>query len=48
VDNTCLQQVKNFKYLGCEISYENEKYIQQKLAKFAQTVGILKNTFKPT
>jgi len=26
VDNKCLQ-VKNFKYLGCEISYENEKAI---------------------
>jgi hypothetical protein len=25
VDNKCLHQVKNFKYLGCEISYENEK-----------------------
>jgi hypothetical protein len=25
VDNKCLQQVKNFKYLDCEISYENEK-----------------------
>jgi len=23
VDNKCLQQVKNFKYFGCEISYEN-------------------------
>jgi len=23
VENKCLQQVKNFKYLGCEISYEN-------------------------
>jgi len=24
VDNKCLQQVKNFKFLGCEISYKNE------------------------
>jgi len=30
VDN---KEVKNFKYLGCEISYENEKHIKQKLAK---------------
>jgi hypothetical protein len=44
VDNKCLQQVKNFKYLGCKISYENEKYIQQKLAKFAQILGILNNS----
>jgi hypothetical protein len=27
VDNECLQQVRNFKYLGCEISSENEKGI---------------------
>jgi len=46
--NKCLQQGKNFKYLGCEISYENGKDIQQKLAKFAQILGILQNTFKPT
>jgi hypothetical protein len=25
VDNKCSQQVKNFKYLGCEISYEYER-----------------------
>ena len=24
MDNTCLQPVKNFKYLICEISYENK------------------------
>jgi hypothetical protein len=48
VDNNCLQQVKNFKYLGCEISYEHEKDIQQKLATVLQILGILINTFKPT
>jgi len=46
--NKCLQQGKNFKYLGCEISYENGKDTQQKLSKFAQILGILHNTFKPT
>jgi len=35
-------------YIGCEISYVNEKDIQQKLAKFVQLQGILNNTFKPT
>ena len=33
-DNKCLQQVENFKYLGCEIFFKNEKDIQQKLTKF--------------
>jgi hypothetical protein len=47
VDNKWLQQVKNLKFLGCEISYENERDIEQKLAKFAQELEILNNTFKP-
>jgi hypothetical protein len=47
VDNKCLQQVKNFKYLGYEISYENEKDVPEKVAKFAQILRILNNTFKP-
>ena len=47
MDNKCLQQVKNFKFLNCEISSENEGDIQQKLAKFAQKWGILSNTSKP-
>ena len=47
VDNKCLQQLKNFKYLCCEISCENEKDNQQKPAIFAQILGILGNIFKP-
>ena len=41
VDNKCLKQVRNFKYGGCESSYENGKDIQQKLAKFAQILVIV-------
>jgi len=48
VVNKCLQKGKNFKYLGCEIFYENGKDIQQKLAKFSLILGIPHNTFKPT
>jgi hypothetical protein len=33
LDNKCLKE-NNFKHLGCEISYENEEDIEQKLAKF--------------
>ena len=47
VDNTSLQHAKNLKYLCCEISYKNNKDIYQKPAKFAQILGILKNTIKP-
>ena len=48
VYNKWSQKVKNFKYLGCEISYEDGKRYSIKLAKFAQMFGILNNTFKPT
>jgi len=35
--NKCLlKKIENYKYLGCEISYENGKSIQHKTAKFAQ------------
>jgi len=45
VQKKCLQQVNNFKYLGCEIPYQNEKDIQQKLANFSQILGTLKHHF---
>jgi len=48
VDNNCLKQVNHFKYLGCEIYYENKKVIKQKLTKLALIFGILYHTFKPT
>jgi hypothetical protein len=35
VSNGCFQQVKNFKCLGCEISYDIEKGVQQKPAKLS-------------
>jgi hypothetical protein len=49
MDNKCLQQAKNFKYLGCKIYYENEENNEQKLEKkFAQILGIRNSTYKPT
>jgi hypothetical protein len=42
------KKVKNFKYLGCEISYKNEKDVQQKVTKVAHILGIINNAFKPT
>jgi hypothetical protein len=41
-------EVRNFEHLDCEISHDNKNSILQKLEKFAQTLGILSNTFKPT
>ena len=41
VNNRNIKQIKNFKYLSCKISYDNETDTQQKLAKFAQILEIL-------
>lgn len=46
--NKCLQHGKNFKHLGCKISYENGKDSQPKQAKYVQILGIIHNTFNPT
>jgi hypothetical protein len=47
LNNKCFQQVKNFKCLSWEVSYENGNDIQQKIIKFASVLGIVSNTFKP-
>lgn len=47
VDKKCLQQVKNCKYLSCEIPMKIKRY-STKIIKFAHTLGILNNTIKPS
>jgi hypothetical protein len=44
VDRQCLQHVKNFKYFGCEMSYENnnKKGYSTKIAQSVQIPGISK------
>jgi hypothetical protein len=48
VGNKCLQKSKNFKLLGCEISFETGIGIQQNAANLTQILGITNNNFKPT
>ncbi|KAJ4434293.1 hypothetical protein ANN_22845 [Periplaneta americana] len=45
-NNQCLEQVQNFNYLGCEISYQNEKDVNKKITKFTQILGIINNALK--
>jgi hypothetical protein len=47
IDNTILEQVNIFTYLGCNISYQEEKDIYSKITKFLQILGLLNNTLKP-
>jgi hypothetical protein len=44
VDN--MEQVNMFIYLGCKISYQEEKDITSKISKIIQIWGILNNVFK--
>jgi hypothetical protein len=41
-------KIQTFKYFGSEVSCENGKDIQQKLAKFVQILVIPNNTLTPT
>ena len=43
MDNEYLQQVKDFKCVGCEISYDKGKDVQHKIAKFALDAGNFKH-----
>jgi hypothetical protein len=47
IDNVILEQVNTFTYLGCNISYQEEKGIHSKITKFLQILGLLNNTLKP-
>jgi hypothetical protein len=42
-----LEKVNTFTYLGCNISYQEEKDIHSKIIKFLQILGLLNNTLKP-
>jgi hypothetical protein len=47
IDNMILEQVNTFTYLGCNISYQEEKHIHSKITKFLQILGLLNNTLEP-
>jgi hypothetical protein len=47
IDNMILEQMNTFPYLGCNISYQEEKDVHSKITKFLQILGLLNNTLKP-
>ena len=46
IDNVIMEQVNNFKYLGCEVSFDREHDIPQKIAKFNLICGTIHRTLK--
>jgi hypothetical protein len=48
INNKIIQQINNSNYLGCSISYQNEKDITLKISKFLQIMGIMNRILKPS
>jgi hypothetical protein len=44
INNETLDQVTQFTYLGCGISYKFSNDVEIKLAKFLQLIGVIKRT----
>jgi hypothetical protein len=44
INNKTIEQVKNFNYLGCDISYNYDDDLQNKLHKFQYICGTIKRT----
>jgi len=44
INNETLEQVSQFNYLGCSISYQFSDDVEFKLAKFLELIGTIKRT----
>jgi hypothetical protein len=44
INDETLNQVNQFTYLGCSITYQFSNYVELKLAKFLQLIGTIKRT----
>jgi len=47
-NNNTKQKINTFSYLGCSISYQNDKDITVNISKFLQVMGIINRTLKPS
>jgi hypothetical protein len=46
INDTILERVSHFKYLGSDVSYENNKDIDEKVAKFRHICGSMHRNLK--
>lgn len=46
IDNQPVEQVSNFKYLGCEISFNDNDEVKKKLHRFQYMCGTIRRTLK--
>lgn len=48
INNNTIEQINTFNYLGCSISYQDEKDITSKTMKFLKITGIINKVLKPS
>ena len=48
INNSTIEKINTFNYLGCSISYQNDKDITVTISKFLQTTEIINKTLKPS
>jgi hypothetical protein len=48
INNNNIEPINIFDYLGCSISYKNEKVVTLKISKFLHITGIIQRTLKPS
>ena len=46
VENKILEQVSNFKYLGCDITYDYDQDLQQKVSRFNMICGAINRSLR--
>jgi hypothetical protein len=47
INDRIFENVNKFKYLGCQISYEGERDVKNKIPKFLQVTGTINKVLKP-
>lgn len=46
IDGQTIEQVEHYKYLGCDVSYDKDKDITNKLCRFQRICGTIKRQLK--
>ena len=46
IEDSILEQVSHFQYLGCDITYKHDQDVDKKIQKFQAVCGTIKRTFK--
>jgi hypothetical protein len=46
IDNCPLEQVRHFNYLGCDVTYDQDEDVNNKLHKFQNICGTIRRNLK--